>query len=225
MTENERPREKMILNGPEKMSNGELLTILIGWGTKGVSAIDVAQNLLKLADGSLIKLSRMSLQQLQTVYGLGGVKAVTVEAALELGRRFVEENMNIEKISIISPSQVYAMMRPAMKGLETEECWAIFLNSANYVLAKEKMSAGGLNSTLIDVKTISASALEKKAVSVILVHNHPSGSPRPGQEDLRQTEALKTALTSLSISLTDHIIVCDDCFFSFADDTLYNAQK
>lgn len=221
MTESERPREKMSANGPENMSNGELLAILIGWGTKGVSAVDIAQNLLKLAGGSLIKLSQMTLGQLQTVYGLGGVKAVTVEAALELGRRFVGESMKIEKISIISPSQVYRMMRPAMKGLVSEECWAVFLNSANYVLAREKMSTGGLNSTLVDVKTIAATALEKKAVSVILVHNHPSGNPRPGKEDIRQTELLRQALTALSISLTDHVVICDDCYYSFADETVY----
>ena len=221
MTENERPREKMVLNGPEKMSSGELLAILIGWGTKGVSAVDIAQSLLKLAGGSLIKLSQMTLEQIQAVYGLGGVKAVTVEAALELGRRFVEESMHIEKTSIISPSQVYGMMRPAMKGLATEECWAVFLNSANYVLSREKMSSGGLNSTLVDVKTIAAMALEKKAVSVILVHNHPSGNPRPGKEDIRQTELLRQALTALSISLTDHVVICDDCYYSFADEMVY----
>lgn len=223
MTENERPREKMILNGPEMMSNGELLAILIGWGTKGVSAVDAAQNLLKLAEGSLTRLSQMTLQQIQTIHGLGGVKAVTVEAALELGRRFVEENMRIEKTSIISPAQVYNMMRPVLKGLTKEECWVVFLNSANYVIAKKKMSTGGLNATLIDIKAISVSALEKKAVSVILVHNHPSGNPRPGTEDLRQTGLLKQALTSLSIDLMDHIVVCDDSYFSFADDTLYSA--
>lgn len=223
MTENERPRERMILNGPQKMSNGDLLAILVGSGIRGVNAMDVAQNLLKVADGSLIKLSQMTLQQIQTVNGLGGVKAVTVEAALELGRRFVEENMSIEKVSIISPAQVYRMMRPAMKGLTMEECWAVFLNSANYVISKDRMSTGGLNSTLVDIKKISAAALEKKAMSVILVHNHPSGNPRPGTEDLKQTSALKQALSSLSIALVDHIIVCDDSYFSFADDTLYNA--
>lgn len=221
MTESERPREKMTLNGPESMSNGELLAILIGWGTKGVSAVDIAQSLLKLTGGSLIKLSQMTLGQLQTVYGLGGVKAVTVEAALELGRRFVEESMTIEKISIISPSQIYRMMRPALKGLSKEECWAVYLNSANYVLSREKISAGGLNSTLIDVKTVASAALEKKAVSVILVHNHPSGNPRPGPEDIRQTASLKNALTSLSIDLVDHVVICDDCYYSFADETVY----
>ena len=100
-------------------------------------------------------------------------------------------------------------------------CWAVFLNSANYVLAREKMSTGGLNSTLVDVKTIAATALEKKAVSVILVHNHPSGNPRPGKEDIRQTELLRQALTALSISLTDHVVICDDCYYSFADETVY----
>lgn len=221
MTENERPREKMILNGPESMSNGELLAILIGWGTRGVSALDIAQTLLKMADGSLIKLSQMTLAQIQGVHGLGGAKAVTVNAALELGRRFVEENMGIEKTSIISPAQVYGMMIPSMKGLMEEECWVIFLNSANYVISRDCMSTGGLNSTLFDVKKIAAAALEKRAVSVILVHNHPSGNPRPSPGDMKQTAALKDALNSLSIALTDHIVVSDDSYFSFADDCVY----
>lgn len=221
MTENERPREKMILNGPESMSNGELLAILIGWGTRGVSALDIAQTLLKMAEGSLIKLSQMTLAQIQGVHGLGGAKAVTVNAALELGRRFVEENMGIEKTSIISPAQVYGMMIPSMKGLMEEECWVIFLNSANYVISRDCMSTGGLNSTLFDVKKIAAAALEKRAVSVILVHNHPSGNPRPSPGDMKQTTALKDALNSLSIALTDHIVVSDDSYFSFADDCVY----
>lgn len=211
----------MILNGPESMSNGELLAILIGWGTRGVSALDIAQTLLKMAEGSLIKLSQMTLAQIQGVHGLGGAKAVTVNAALELGRRFVEENMGIEKTSIISPAQVYGMMIPSMKGLMEEECWVIFLNSANYVISRDCMSTGGLNSTLFDVKKIAAAALEKRAVSVILVHNHPSGNPRPSPGDMKQTTALKDALNSLSIALTDHIVVSDDSYFSFADDCVY----
>lgn len=221
MTESERPRERLVQNGADKLSDGELLAILIGSGTRGMSAVDTSRTLLSLADGSLTRLSQMPLSRIRSVKGLGGVKAVTVAAALELGRRFIAEDMKIEKLSIISPAQVYRMMKPVMKGLTEEECWAVFLNSASYVISRERMSKGGLNSTLIDVKLIAAMALQKKAVSVILVHNHPSGNPRPGKEDLRQTAALKTALSSLSIDLTDHVVVCDDSYFSFADETMY----
>lgn len=221
MTEKERPRERLEQAGADKLSDGDLLAILIGSGTRGMSALDTSQALLSLAGGSLTKLSQMPLVQIRSVKGLGGAKAVTVAAALELGRRFVAEEMKIEKLSIISPVQVYRMMKPVMKGLTEEECWVVFLNSANYVISRERVSTGGLNSTLIDVKLIAAKALQNKAVSVILVHNHPSGNPRPGKEDIRQTAAVKTALSSLSIDLTDHIVICDDSYFSFADDTLY----
>lgn len=203
------------------MSNGELLAILLRTGVKGMSALELAQSLLARADGSLVRMSRMPIDDIRSIYGLGGMKAVPIVAALELGRRFIEEGMSVEKMTIVSPSQIFRLMRPALKGLQSEECWAVFLNSAHYVIAKERMTAGGLNSTIVDIKVIAAEALARKAVSVILVHNHPSGNPRPGAEDIRQTEMLRQALTSLSISLVDHIVICDDSYYSFADETVY----
>ena len=221
MTETERPRERLVEKGAADLSNGELLAILLRTGIKGASALELAQNLLAEADGSLVKMSQMPLERIRGIYGLGGMKAVPIVAALELGRRYFDEGMQVDKLAIVSPSQIFQLMKPALKGLQKEECWAVFLNSAHYVIAKEKMTAGGLNSTIVDIKTIAAEALARKAVAVILVHNHPSGNPRPGAEDIRQTELLRQALTSLSISLMDHVVVCDDCYYSFADDTVY----
>lgn len=221
MAEAERPRERMMGSGPSNMSNGELISILLRTGIKGESAVEMAQRLLAKAGGSLTKLSQMNLKQFQSINGFGGMKALPIMAALELGRRFLDEGMAIEKLSVISPAQIFRMMKPALKGLTYEECWAVFLNSANYVISRERMSSGGLNSTVIDVKSIASIALTLKAVSVILVHNHPSGNPRPGNEDIRQTEILRLALSSLSISLVDHVVMCDDSYFSFADDTVY----
>lgn len=221
MTEKERPRERLVERGAEDLSNGELLAILLRTGIKGASALELAQNLLAEADGSLVKMSQMPLERIRGIYGLGGMKVVPIVAALELGRRFFEEGMQVDKLAIVSPSQIFKLMRPALKGLQSEECWAVFLNSAHYVIAKEKMTSGGLNSTIVDIKTIAAEALARKAVSVILVHNHPSGNPRPGTEDIRQTELLRQALVSLSISLMDHVVICDDSYYSFADETVY----
>jgi DNA repair protein RadC len=113
------------------------------------------------------------------------------------------------------------MMSPVLKGLETEECWVLYLNSARYVTGRDCVSAGGLNSTVFDIKQIAASALQHKAQSVILVHNHPSGNPRPGTEDLNQTLALRRALDAFSIPLLDHVVYCDDSYYSFADEMVY----
>ena len=221
LTEGERPRERMVAYGPESLGTGELLAILLRSGTRGESAVDLAQRLLSLAGGSLVQLSQMPLSRLRSQRGLGGTKVLPVIAALELGRRFMAEGSPLEKISIIAPSQIYSMMKPALKGLETEECWVIYLNSAKYVLARECVSAGGFNATVIDIKKIAASALERKAQSLVLVHNHPSGNPRPGKEDINQTLALRRALESLSIPLLDHVVFCDDCYYSFADELVY----
>lgn len=221
LTEGERPRERMMKYGPEALGTGELLAILLRSGTRGESAVDLAQRLLALAGGSLVQLSQIPLERLRARRGLGGAKVLPVLAALELGRRFISEESRLEKIPVVAPAQVYRMMKPVMKGLETEECWVIYLNSARYVIGRECVSSGGLNATILDVKRIVASALERRAQSVVLVHNHPSGNPRPGSEDLNQTLALRRAMDSMSISLLDHVVLCDDSYYSFADEIVY----
>jgi DNA repair protein RadC len=221
LTEGERPRERMMKYGPEVLGTGELLAILLRSGTRGESAVDLAQRLLALAGGSLVQLSQIPLERIRALRGLGGAKVLPVLAALELGRRFISEESRLEKIPVVAPAQVYRMMKPVMKGLETEECWVIYLNSARYVIGRECVSSGGLNATILDVKRIVASALERRAQSVVLVHNHPSGNPRPGSEDLNQTLALRRAMDSMSISLLDHVVLCDDSYYSFADEIVY----
>ena len=221
LTEGERPRERMMKYGAESLGTGELLAVLLRSGTRGESAVDLAQRLLSLAGGSLVQLSQMPLARLRAQRGLGGAKVLPVLAALELGRRFMSEESRLDKISIIAPAQVYRMMKPVLKGLETEECWVVYLNSAKYVIGRECVSSGGLNATIIDVKKIVASALERRAQSLVLVHNHPSGNPRPGREDLIQTQALRRALDAFSIHLLDHVVICDDSYYSFADELVY----
>ena len=123
-------------------------------------------------------------------------------------------------MAVSSPKVVFRMMLPFLRGLDHEECWAMFLNRANYVLGKERMSVGGLESTVVDVKAILRRALERKASGVILVHNHPSGSAMPGQADIRQTAVLKKALQTCEIQLVDHVVVAEDSWYSFADERL-----
>ena len=221
LTEGERPRERMEKFGAESLGTGELLAILLRSGTRGESAVELAQRLLALAGGSLVRLSQMPLERIRAQRGLGGTKVLPVLAALELGRRFMAEQTRLDKVPVIAPAQVYRLMAPVLKGLDTEECWVLLLNSARYVLARQRVSAGGLNSTIIDVRKIVASALEYKAQSLVLVHNHPSGNPRPGSEDKAQTLALRRALDAFNLSLLDHIVFCDDSYYSFADETVY----
>ena len=220
----DRPREKMVEKGPAALSNAELLAIMIRTGTGKMNVVEVARALLHNAEGRLNAIADMSLDKLCSVSGIGPGKAVTIAAAFELGRRSAAELIVADRISVSSPKVVFRMMLPLLRGLDHEECWAIFLNRANYVLGKERMSVGGLESTVVDVKSILRRALEKKASGVILVHNHPSGSAMPGQADIRQTGLLKKALQTCEIQLLDHVIVAEDSWYSFADEQLVDEK-
>ena len=223
MCEAERPREKMLSRGAASLSTGELLAVLLRSGTAGRSALELAQMLLKAADGSIVTLSEMSRREICSIPGIKAGKATSVIAALELGRRFLEEKSTVVKKPVVHSRMIFEMMLPRLKGIRHEECWVLLLNNANYVLAREKTAVGGGNSTTIDIPRILRLALDNNASGLILVHNHPSGSPRPSNADILYTENLKKAATPFGISLLDHVVVCDDCFYSFADDMLYKA--
>ena len=210
----------MLDKGPSALSNAELLAIMIRTGTGKMNAVDVARTLLQKADGRLNEVADMSVEKLCSVCGIGPSKAVAISAAFELGRRCALEMTVREKVAVSSPKTVFRMMLPLLKGLDHEECWVMFLNRANYVLGKERMSVGGLESTVMDVKAILRRALDRKAAGVILVHNHPSGSALPGQADIRQTGILKKALQTCEISLIDHVVIAEDSWYSFADERL-----
>ena len=216
----DRPREKMLEKGPGALSNAELLAIMIRTGTGKMNVVDVARTLLSSAEGRLNAIADMPMERLCSVSGIGRSKAVTIAAAFELGRRCSMELAVPDKVAVSSPKVVFRMMLPFLRGLDHEECWAMFLNRANYVLGKERMSIGGLESTVVDVKAILRRALERKASGVILVHNHPSGSAMPGQADIRQTAVLKKALQTCEIQLVDHVVVAEDSWYSFADERL-----
>lgn len=214
----ERPREKMRLRGAKALSNAELLAILLGSGTGGKNVMELAQELMVCAGGKLTLLGAMPLERLIGLKGMGEVRAISVAAALELGRRCFEESAIADKRSVTSPEMVFRLMLPQLKNLDHEECWALFLNKANFVLGKEMITSGSLESTLVDSGKILRRAIEKQSAYVVLVHNHPSGSPLPGAADVRQTEAVKKALASVEISLMDHVIVAEDSFFSFSEE-------
>ena len=200
------------------MSNAELLAILIGSGTSKVNVLEVANRLLSAADGKLSGIAGMDPVVMMAMDGIGKVRFTSIAAALELGRRCFMEDPGIERMPVNDPRQVFRMMLPRMKGLAREEFWIIFLNRANYVIHKEMISQGGLSATVVDVRLVVKKALDKHASKIVMVHNHPSGNPLPGKEDLEQTAAMKKATGTFDISLLDHVIVCDDRFFSFADD-------
>ena len=214
----ERPREKLRLRGAKALSNAELLAILLGSGTGGKSVLEVAQELMKSAGGRLNLLGAMPMERLITQKGVGEVRAITLAAALELGRRTFEESAIADKRSLTSPEMVFRLMLPTLKNLDHEECWALFLNKANFLISKEMITSGSLESTLVDTARILKRAIEKQSSHVILVHNHPSGSPLPGPADIHQTECVKRALSSVGISLMDHVVVAEDSFFSFSEE-------
>ena len=218
LNSDERPRERMMEKGAASLSNAELVAILLRTGTGRMNVVDVARELLKSAGNKLTAIMTMPQEKMCEIEGIGRSKAVTVAAAFELGRRCAMESAVEHKDSITNPKAVYRIMIPELKSLDHEECWGLFLNRANYIIGREKLSSGGIDSTVIDTKTIARKALEKKATSMILVHNHPSGNPTPGTSDIRETRRLKTALETLGISLTDHVIVSEDSFYSFADE-------
>lgn len=220
----ERPREKMLAKGADAMSNAELLAILIGSGTQKENVLEVANRLLAEGKGKLSMIADMDARRMKEIGGIGSVRYAAI-AAFELGKRCCLEDPGIEKVPLTDAEIVYRMMLPRLKGLDHEEFWVILLNRANYIIHKEMISLGGISSTVVDSKLVVRMALDKRASGLIMVHNHPSGNPRPGHNDLTETERMKKAANTFDIALLDHIIICDDCYFSFADDKVTVAER
>lgn len=220
----ERPRERLIAKGSSALGNAELLAILLRTGSGNKNVLEMSHELLAAA-GSLTELSAMSIDKMQAIGGIGKNKAVTVTAAFELGRRFAAEGSRSPCRAITNASQIFSIMFPVLKGIDHEECWILYLNRANHILYKEKVSIGGLSSTTIDTNSILRKAIEKKADGIILVHNHPSGNPQPGKADVVETERLKKAAETFSISMLDHVIISDSGYYSFADQMIYDSSQ
>ncbi len=217
----ERPREKVMANGVQYLSDAELLAILLGSGTKNITAVELARQILKGAGNSLQLLGRKGIGELVRIKGVGPAKAITILAALELGRRRAGMQ-HTDKIPVKSSETVYKLFHPLMGDLEHEEFWLLMLNRANRILGRFKVSQGGLSGTVIDTRIILKKALDNLASSIIVCHNHPSGNKQPSDADLKITEKLKKAAEMLEIKLLDHVIIADKSYFSFADEGLIN---
>ena len=214
----ERPREKLLEQGAASLDNAELLAILMRTGTERKNVVDMARELLDSARGSLGGLAAAGIGPMQQIGGIGRDKAASVMAALELGRRFAAEKSRLDRISITDPGMIWRNILPRLKGLDHEEAWAFYLNRAHYVTLREQLSSGSWDETLLDIRMVLRRALEQRSAGVILVHNHPSGNPHPGQADIRMTARLREGLATLDISLIDHVIVCDDQYYSFSEE-------
>ena len=221
--ETERPREKMLSKGAAALGEAELLAVLLRSGTREIGVVELANRLLSLAEGSLVRLFSMTCAEMKTLSGIGTEKACSVMAACELGRRFLEEEARVSKTPLTTARRVYEIMIPTMKGMGHEEFWVLFLNKNNRLLGKECLSSGGMDTTVIDNRMVMQACLQRGATSILLVHNHPSGDPKPSHDDIKRTEALRKACSAFGVGLLDHVIVSDDCFWSFADDRLYGA--
>lgn len=213
----ERPREKMLEKGASALSNAELMAILLRTGTEGKNVLEVAQTVLIVSEGSLTKASRLSIDELCRIEGIGPGKAVTLGAALELGRRLCAEVPDNTRPTIRSAEDVCRELSPFMRGLQHEECWMLYLSRNNKVISKERLSIGGQSETIVEIKSVVRRAIDLRASSVIISHNHPSGDPHPGNSDIRLTRNLKKALDTFDISLLDHVIIADGRYYSFSD--------
>jgi DNA repair protein RadC len=215
--EDDRPREKMLLKGKSSLSDAELIAILIGSGSRNESAVSLSQKILASVKNNLNQLGKMSVQELMVFKGIGEAKAVTISAAMELGRRRRAEDALVKK-KITSSASVFELMQPLIGELEHEEFWIIYLNNSNKVLQTSQLSKGGITGTVVDVRLAFKNALQLGAVALILCHNHPSGTLKPSQADKTITQKIKTAGESLDIKVLDHLIVTETAYFSFADD-------
>ncbi|MBD3583994.1 RadC family protein [Flavobacterium selenitireducens] len=216
-SDDDRPREKMILKGKSALSDAELIAILIGSGTRTETAVDLSKRMLANVGNNLNELSRLTLAQLTAYKGIGEAKAVAISAAMELARRKREsETRVLAKIS--SSHDVFVLMQPLIGELAHEEFWILYMNNANKILNKTQLSKGGMTGTVVDVRLVFKIALQHGATGVILCHNHPSGTLKASEADRQITRKLKSAGENLDIKVLDHLIVTENAYLSFADE-------
>lgn len=215
-SEDDRPREKLMVNGAKTLTNAELLAILIGSGTKSESAVDLSRKILMAVDNDLNLLSRKSIAQLTEYKGIGEAKAITIAAAMELVNRKRFEKK--EKRKITGSRDVYEEMFPQLIEKVQEEFWVLYLDMKNTIIEKKKISIGGVSSTIVDPRIIFKHALETLASGLILVHNHPSENPFPSDVDIKLTTNTQNAAKFFNMVLLDHVIFAGANYYSFADE-------
>jgi len=216
--EEDRPREKMLIKGVSALSDAELLAILIGSGNRNETAVELSQRILFSVNNNLNSLGKLEIKELVNKFnGIGEAKAITIVAALELGKR--RKLTEFEKqIQIRSSIDAYEIFQPLLGDLKHEEGWVLLMNNSNKVIKKVHISKGGITGTVIDIRLIVKEAIDNLATNIILIHNHPSGNIKPSREDDHITRKLKEACKLLDISLLDHIIVCDSSYYSYKDE-------
>lgn len=214
--EDDRPREKMAEKGKSVLSNAELLAILLGSGTREKSAVELGQEILSNCGNNLRELGKRNLQELITTKGVGPAKALTIMAAMELARRRGDE-AEVVPTKIARSNDIYQYMKPLLSDLYHEEFYVILLSRGNAIIACENISRGGISGTVVDGKIIFKKALDHKASSIVLVHNHPSGNLYPSEQDIRLTKKLVSFGQFIDLPVLDHLIFTDNGYFSFSD--------
>ncbi len=217
--EADRPREKLMQHGRRHLSDAELLAILIGTGNREETAVDLSKRILTQSNNQLNHLATLSVKELAKFKGIGEAKAITIVAALELGRRRKEEEKPVRQ-KITSPEDAFKLIQADLQDLQHEEFWLILLNRSNFFLTKLNLSIGGQTGTVVDPKMVFKSALDHQAVALILVHNHPSGNLQPSKQDRELTTRLVQLGKMMEIDVLDHLIVHNDTFHSMANDGL-----
>ncbi len=218
--EDDRPREKFLLKGKSTLSDSELLAILIGSGSRNESAVQLCQRILASSENNLNTLWKMSVSQLMQFKGIGEAKAISIAAALELGRRRrAEEAVELKKIT--SSKVVFDILHPIIGELPHEEFWVLYLNNSNKVIYKAQLSKGGITGTVVDIRIIFKMAFEQNATGLILSHNHPSGKLMASEADLKITKRIKEAGQTLEIQVLDHLIITENGYLSFQDEGIF----
>ncbi|TRZ44250.1 RadC family protein [Robertkochia solimangrovi] len=218
-SEEDRPREKLLKKGRSSLSDAELLAILIGSGSSGESAVALSKRMLAGANNNLNEFARATMKHLTSYKGIGQAKALVISAAMELGRRRNREELLV-KHKIINSESAFRWLQPLIGELLHEEFWVIYLNNSNRITETFQLSKGGMTGTLVDIRLLLKKALECNATSMIIAHNHPSGTLLPSSADKQLTQKIRTASVSLDINLIDHLIVTEKDYFSFADEGL-----
>ncbi len=218
--EDDRPREKLLIKGKGQLSKAELLAILVGSGNRNESAVELSKRILNSVNNNLAELSKLSIKELCKFNGIGQAKAVTIAAAMEIGRRRRADDVIETKKKIKSSNDAYDLLYADLSDKYHEEFWILLLDRANQLIRKVNISEGGLSGTIADQKKIFKLALENNCSSVILAHNHPSNNLKPSDNDIQLTKTIQKAGSTLEINVLDHIIVGSDNYFSFADESL-----
>tara|TARA_B100000809_G_scaffold216313_1_gene221949 strand:+ start:221 stop:904 length:684 start_codon:yes stop_codon:yes gene_type:complete len=220
LNETDRPREKLLEIGERQLSNSELLAIILGSGNREKNAVELAQEILHLAENCLSNLAKFSLADLQQFKGIGEAKAINIVAALELGKRRKATPPKVRQ-TISSSKDAHDNLNLDLMDLPHEEFWVLLLNRANKVIKKTRISHGGFSGTVADPKIIFKKALENNASGIILAHNHPSGNTKPSQADVQLTNKLIKVGKNLDLPILDHLIFGDNEFYSFRDEGLF----